>query len=267
MDTIAAYNALGEELERRLLLRTSPIAVKLLTSEADIPSGALRPKRDRGGHFALCQTLAMSRRQRLTVAMLAEDNWCWAPLLGFGLVACREGDESFRELAAHMGVADEATAKRMIDMLPKLEQGKYIGVVTAPLRAAPYLPDVVLVYSNTAQLRTMVWAVRNRAGRLISSQFDALDSCLYSIIPAFQTGDYRITLPDPGEYERAMAGEDEIIFSVPTSKLDELLAGIRQLDERKAGYSQLAMQLQPDFPQPPFYKRMFAAWGLDVAED
>ena len=86
MTTLNEFNNFGEELEKLLLLRTSPIAIKFLEKEEDIPEGAIRPKRDQGVHLAQCQAFALSRRKRQTVAMLKEDNWCWAPLIGYGLV-------------------------------------------------------------------------------------------------------------------------------------------------------------------------------------
>lgn len=76
MTTVQEYNRYGEELETLLRLQSSPIAVKMLESEADIPQGAFRPGKDRGEHYAQCQAFGMSRRDRTTVAMLKEDNWC-----------------------------------------------------------------------------------------------------------------------------------------------------------------------------------------------
>ena len=52
MTTLEQYNSYGEDLERLLLLKTSPIAVKLLEKEEDIPEGSTRPKRDLGYHLA-----------------------------------------------------------------------------------------------------------------------------------------------------------------------------------------------------------------------
>ena len=75
MSTLSEFNKYGEELERQLMLRTSPIAVKMLEKEADIPKEAIRPKKDRGYHLAQCQAFALSRREGTTVAMLKEDNW------------------------------------------------------------------------------------------------------------------------------------------------------------------------------------------------
>ena len=85
MTTIKQFNDYGKTLEDLLLLRTSPIAVKMIEKEADIPDGAFRPKRDRGYHYSQCQAFALSRRERKTVAMLKEDNWCPAPVTAYGL--------------------------------------------------------------------------------------------------------------------------------------------------------------------------------------
>ena len=52
MPTVKEYNQYGKELEETLRLQTSPIAVKMLESEADIPEGAFRPRKDHGYHFA-----------------------------------------------------------------------------------------------------------------------------------------------------------------------------------------------------------------------
>jgi uncharacterized protein (DUF169 family) len=80
------FNRFGEELEKLMLLRTSPLAVKMLEKESDIPEGAIRPKTDRGYHFAQCQAFSLSRRKGQSIAMLRDDNWCWGPLIAYGLV-------------------------------------------------------------------------------------------------------------------------------------------------------------------------------------
>jgi uncharacterized protein (DUF169 family) len=264
MTTIQQYNDYGAILEKLLILRTSPIAVKMIEKEADVPEGAIRPKRDRGYHLAQCQALAMTRRQGITIAMLKEDNWCWAPLIGYGLVKPFDKDTLSPNIFM---VADIEAAKRVVQNFPRLEYGKYIGIVSAPLKTANFLPDLVLIYCYPAQLRSMLMATKYREGFLVTSQFDPIDSCVYSVVPVILNGRYRITLPDPGEYERAMAGEDEIIFSVPKDKMEELIFGLKHFDQIKLGYTHLAMQITPDFHRPDFYKRLFRTWGLDIEGD
>lgn len=261
MTTITEFNSYGEELEKLVRLKTAPIAVKMLEKETDIPKEAIRPKRDRGHHLAQCQVFALTRRKGETIAMLKEDNWCWAPLIGYGLVP--PFDEETISPMIYI-VENLKAAKKVFKTFPRFEQGKYIGILTAPLKTASFQPDMVLIYSNTAQLRSMLMAIKYKKGKLVKSEFDPIDSCVYSIVPVIQNGEYRITIPDPGEFERAMAEEGEIILSVPAAKMEELVTGLRFFEEIKLGYSHLNMQMMPDFSQPPFYQDLFKMWGLDA---
>jgi uncharacterized protein (DUF169 family) len=59
MASLSEFNRYGEEIEKLVMLRTSPIAVKMIEKESDIPEGAIRPKRDRGYHLAQCQAFSM----------------------------------------------------------------------------------------------------------------------------------------------------------------------------------------------------------------
>jgi uncharacterized protein (DUF169 family) len=256
---------MGDELESMLCLRTSPIAVKFIEKEEDIPEGAFRPKKDKGHHLAQCQAFAMSRRDGITVAMLKEDNWCWAPLIAFGLVEKPDFFVKGDILSPHM-VQDPEAAKETLNAFPTLEPGKYVGIVSSPLNTTTFKPDVVLIYSNSAQLRSMLLSVKYTEGKLVTSEFDAIDSCIHSTVPVFSNNEYRITIPDPGDYERAFATEDEIIFSVPGDKLENLVIGLRHFKERGLGFKGLKMIMRPDFPRPPFYKMLYKEWGLDVEE-
>lgn len=248
MTTLSEFNHYGEELERLLLLRTSPLAVKMLEKEGDIPTGAVRPKKDRGIHIAQCQAFAMSRRQRKTVAMLKEDNWCFAALIAYGLVD-KPDDPDFQQFVS----------------FPTFERDKYIGIVSAPLRTANFEPDIVLIYSNTAQLRSMLLPTHFKEEAHVDSHFFP-PACAYQIVPVMSSGRFMVTLPDPGDYHRALAGEDEIVLSVPKDKMEGMVEGIRQVEEGELkevfGYAHANMHMLHDFPHPPMYQTLFKRWGL-----
>lgn len=247
MTTLQEFNDYGKELEQLLTLKTSPIAVKLLEKEADIPKEAIRPKRDLGVHLAQCQAFAMSRRDGATVAMLKEDSWCFAPLIAYGLV-------------------DVPTKKevQMFVNFPKLERGKYIGIVSAPLKSATFIPDVVHIYTDNSQLRTLLMPSHyiGREDR-VNYHFFPPD-CAYTVVPVLETGKYMIAIPDPGNYMRALAGDGEIIFAVRGDKLRGVVEGQRGLEERKAGHSSYHMMMHGDFDRPDFYKELFKDWGLQA---
>jgi uncharacterized protein (DUF169 family) len=246
--SVKDYHAYGEDLEKLLLLRGSPISVKMLKKEEDIPEGAIRPKKDRGYHLAQCQAFAMSRRQKETVAMLKEDHWCFAPLMAYGLV--EDPNDEF---------VNSTTS------FPCFELGRYIGMVTAPLKTATFEPDMVLVYAEPGQVRKLLMAVKFGDKSLVNSVFDPIDSCAYSVVPVIENGEYRITIPDPGEYARAAARDDELIFSIPEEKLEGIVSTLKQMKEREGGGPAFDnIEMRPDFPRPDFYKRLFKTWGLDT---
>ena len=245
-------------------LRYEPIALKMIEPGEDVPPDAYRPREHDGVHLALCQAFALSRRKKRTVYMQKADHWCWNPLMAYGHVKCEcSADPGFDTICSVIGIKDEAAAQRFVASFPKLPLGRYEGILTAPLSRAGYEPDLWLIYCDNAQLRTILRAVKTQTGTLLRSEFDALDSCLYSVIPPLQNGEYRITLPDPGEYERALTTEDTIIFTVPAPKIAEFIAGAETLVRMGQDNASLQLEMQPDFARPPFYNEVFRAWGLD----
>ncbi len=104
-------------------------------------------------------------------------------------------------------------------------------------------------------------------GQIVNTDMDAIDSCVYAIVVPMQDGEYRVTLPDIGEFERAAPGEDEIILSVPKGRMEELIRGMHLFEDRKMGYTGLKRELDYDFPRPPFYNTLFEMWGLEKGRD
>lgn len=266
MDSIEKLREYGRDIEKLLTLRTAPVAVKILKNEMEIPEGSLRPKRDLNGHIALCQAFALARRQRLSITMLKEDHWCFEPLISFGLVeppkSYLEGLTSYPFL-----ISDKEAAARRAREAVRLPLGKYIGLSCAPLEKVNFDPDVILIYCNPGQLRHLLLAIRYKDGYQVTSKFDPIGSCVNSVLPSFLREECYITIPDPGEYERAIASEDEIIFSVPKRKIEDLMLGLWHLENSMRGYKKFAYLIRPDFPQPPFYREYFRMWGLNGTKE
>lgn len=245
MTTIKEFNSYGEELDKILGLHTYPVAVKMLEKEADIPEGAMRPRKDHGYHFAQCQAFSLSRRDRATVAMLKEDNWCPGPVIAYGLVTLPEDP-----------------AGRAANAYECFEYGKYIGILTAPLQTANFEPDVVIIYCDTNQLRIMLLSLKEEERPLVKTNLFPF-SCSNAIIPVMLHNEYWVNLPDPGEYARALTIAGEMMFSVPRDKLAGFTKNLRQFDKNESGFAHEQMMMRPDFPQPDLYKKVFEAWGMD----
>ncbi len=259
-------NEYSKDIEQYLRLKTSPVAVKFIQNEDEIPTYAVRPKRDTGKHLAQCQAFAMSRREGKTVAVLKEDQSCWAPLISYGLIDSSVIDTEKPEYDLQLKGTLQ-WIKGLADALPALEKGKYIGVLSAPLTTAKFEPDAVMIYSNNGQLRSMLMALKfmPEAEYSVESDIEPFDSCVYSLVPVLLNGKYRVTFPDPGEYERAVVDEDKVIFTMPVNRLDEFVEALKKLEQRGLGYTGLKKIMQPDFPRPDFYNEIFKAAGLEVS--
>ena len=83
MLTLKEIHDIGEELENTFLLKSAPLAIKLV-NEDEISPMCRQPSKD-GKHYALCQALAFSRHTRHHVAMFAEDHWCLWTVINFHL--------------------------------------------------------------------------------------------------------------------------------------------------------------------------------------
>ncbi|OFW55789.1 MAG: hypothetical protein A2133_02965 [Actinobacteria bacterium RBG_16_64_13] len=261
MNPETTFNTYGADLEKMLVLRTYPLAIKMLGSESEIPEGAIRPKKDRGEHYAICQVFSLARRQGMTVAMFLEDHWCFEPIISYGLV---ETPADYLDgFTNSFFIANKEEAAKHARDTTRLPVGQYSGMVVGPLKRADFAPDLTMIYCNPGQLRHLLLALRYLNGTQVTSTLDPIGSCVHSVVPSLLQGKCQVTVPDPGDFERAGAQEDEMILTVPTNRMKELMDGIYHFEESNRGFRRFALSVRPDYEQPPFYQDYFKRWGLD----
>ncbi len=264
--TVEEVNQLGKDLNENLILRYSPIAMKLLYSEDEIPEGSMRPYRDRGDRLAMCQAYAMVRRSRVSLTMLKEDHWCVWPLVSYGLVTLDEGDYEY--MGTKFFMKDPERSKKFLKEEYPILKGdkKPIGFSLAPLESCNFVPDLVTVYCTPAQIRSILMAAKFGTGDMLPVTLDPVDSCVHSSIPVLNGKDYNITFPDPGEYERGLTDENEVMFTLRGDRLQPLVSDMKAISSFGFGFRQLAMDMPMNFPRPEFYNVMFEKWGLGSGE-
>lgn len=254
MADVSQYRAYGEELERELRLKTFPLAVKVLERESDIPEGATRPLRDLGHHLSLCQAFQLSRRDGLCVAMCLEDMWCFEPVVGYGLA---EPPAEFIE--GHnrypRDVATLEAGSNYAREFPRLPGGRYVGVLSAPLRRTAFAPDVVVTYCDTSQLNLLLLGREHKDGLHLTCQLSSHAACVYAVIPALRGARCQVAVPCRGDHYHAMAGDDEMIFTVPGVELEDLIVGLRYVrstgSKLPRGYT-----IRPEYRLPESYERI-----------
>ncbi len=255
------------EIQSLLKLTLNPQAVKMIEKPEEIPEEA-QIASETTGHLAYCQAQALAKRDGKTIYMEKKDHWCWASLVGFGHVDCSPSTPAFEEIARNLGIADLDEARAFFAKFPMLPYGKYIGTVVGPAQSVSYDPDVVLIScDNNFQLRTLIWAIKNKTGKLLEVSLDAIDSCVHTIVTSMLTGEYTVAIPDPGDQERALSDKNEIILGVPAARVSELLDGLRTICAMKVGYQDMQYFMKYDYERPPFYNRLYELWGLETGSD
>ena len=259
MVDLTLYHEFGEELGKRLHLKTFPLAIKLLEKEREIPEDAHRPLKDFGYHLSLCQSLQISRREGKSMVMLKEDMWCFEPVIGYGL---GEPPEYF--LQGHnrfpQDVMTLEAGRHYAEEFPRLEVNKYKGVIFTPLMQTNFEPDLVMVYCDSVQLHLLLLGREYKEGFNLKCTLSSHAACVYAVVPVLQSEECQVAVPCRGDRYHAMAADDEMIFSIPRSRLEDLILGLRYVESTGSklpkGYS-----LQPEDPLPENYKKIAKMMG------
>jgi len=72
-----------------------------------------------------------------------------------------------------------------------------------------------------------------------------------------------VAIPDPGEYARALTGENEITLTIPSTRIPEVIEGLKIQQAMGMTNDTFNMEMEADFARPSFYNRVFKSWGLD----
>ncbi|MDI6616491.1 MAG: DUF169 domain-containing protein, partial [Syntrophaceae bacterium] len=123
----------------------------------------------------------------------------------------------------------EAGSNYAADM-PRMDAGTYIGVVAAPLHLTAVVPDVIAIYADTEQLSLLLLAREHKDGHDLSLHLSSHAACVYGVVPSMKSGECSVAIPCRGDHYNAMAGNDEMIFSMPLSKISEIMTGLRFLE-------------------------------------
>jgi uncharacterized protein (DUF169 family) len=86
---------------------------------------------------------------------------------------------------------------------------------------------------------------------------------VYATIPTIQTGEYQVTPPCVGDSRHAMSQDNEMLFTAPEKQLDDLIAGIKYLEER--GYTlPRTLTAELEYKMSKKYEKIGKMLGMDL---
>jgi uncharacterized protein (DUF169 family) len=242
----ANFDEATDTLLRYVRVQTSPLAVKHVDSAREFPSNFERPSK-MGLKMKLCQVATIVRKWRRPFAVAGEDLNCAAALLYLGWgefgpeINREEAVANFRVDAGY--IKDLERSKDYSKFMATLQSEKKYsakGILIAPLDSDIIEdPDVILIYGNPAQIVLLVQSWTYMEARVVESWAGTGASCIQEVVVPMLENKARYILPGRGARKHGMAGDDEMVFSLPAEKLEDLLTGITESSDKGSPYPTL----------------------------
>lgn len=214
-----------EKLNRYLRLDTFPVAVRFLRNWDEAPDRAKRPGRDLHNRFTTCQAIAMSRRYGWVLALGREDSSCVLGAMALGLEK-RLAHYVEGNLCIDLYTENLRAGRVSEESVPRFAEGRYVGVVTAPLSRASFTPDSIVVYGNGAQIMRLGQAYLWKRGGTLKSEFRGRIDCADLAIAPVLKGEPQMIVPCSGDRIFGQVQDHEIAFGFPFSLMDDILEGL-----------------------------------------
>ncbi|MFY0544825.1 DUF169 domain-containing protein [Brevibacillus sp. H7] len=240
---------LNEAIQKFVRPGTFPVGIKIVKELEKLPPKAKRPKQDLQIEITICQAVGFSRRYGWTIAMNGEDLSCPIAQVAFGyepeLPYYTEGS-----LVCGMYTETMEAGVKSEQDVPKLPQEESGYYVSFPLERAPFDPDVVVVYGNSAQVMRLTAGMLYKRGGSIPSTFSSRADCADIAIKPLLTGEPQVILPCYGDRLFAQTQDDEMAFSFHFSDAKELAEGLMGTQKGGVRYPiPTFLRYQAEFPR------------------
>ena len=211
--------AVYERLREHIHPQSFPFAIKYLTSETELPEGAMIPSRDLGHEILFCQAATLARRHGRTVALGRDDLSCVIPAIGLGFVRLEELRPSQFDYRPFAG---------------RIEHGRYRYILLAPLHTTTFEPEILALYGNSAQVMCMAQPY-GWTGRKVTTIATTVADCL-DIATTHKDSSPRVILPSGGDRIFGGTQDFEMIFTLPWRMVDAHLEGLDSTSQRGLRY-------------------------------
>ncbi|SCG84972.1 DUF169 domain-containing protein [Methanobacterium congolense] len=206
---VDGYKELSQKIKDKLGLEKSPVAVKLVLKEEDIPEGI--PKIDETiRHCEMVQKAAQGATFYATVA----EQKCKGGASAIGLMEAPEKVKTGEMYHSLKRFSSLGSAKRTMDAIPKIDPIMR-AIAYAPLETTPFDPDVVVIIANPKQAMEMAQAMVYTLGGRVEADFAGIQSlCADAVAGPYTRKRPNITLGCSGSRGYADIKPDEVIVGM-----------------------------------------------------
>lgn len=230
------YNALVDDLNRYLRLRTTPVGMKRYRDAAELEQIPRLRRPPPGEKFATDQIVGQSRWIGYTLGITMENlvgSQCGA------VVGLHARDESFLSGDNFNGVwygSLEDSAKHQQQMACA-SHGEYEALVTSPLTSGRIdNPDICLIYGTPGQMITLMNGLQYKNYKKYTFTCVGESACADSWGSALRTGEPSMSIPCYAERKFGGVQDDEMLIALPPSYLPAITEGLAALSKNGLRY-------------------------------
>ncbi len=222
--TNVSYASISGELKEKLGLEKSPVAIKFILREKDLPEGI--EKLDKP--IRHCEMVQKAAQGAVFYATF-EEQACKG---GAAAIGAGEAPEKLKtgEFYYDLGrFSSLGAAKRTMDAIPKIDIRSY-AIVYAPLEKVSFDPDVIVVIANPAQAMKLSQALVYTLGGRVEADFAGIQSiCADAVAGPFTRKTANITLGCSGSRQYADIKENEVIIGLNAENIGCVVNALQQI--------------------------------------
>ncbi|MCK9151687.1 DUF169 domain-containing protein [Methanobacterium alcaliphilum] len=206
---VNGYDVVSQKIKESLNLEKSPVAIKFVLREKDLPEGIDKiesPMR----HCEMVQAASQGNIFYATASAQACKGGAAAIGIGEAPAKLKTG-EFYYDLGRFSSLG---SGKRTIDSIPKIDMDVY-AILYSPLEKSNFDPDVIVIIANPAQAMKLSQALVYTLGGRVEADFSGIQSiCADAVAGPFMRKRPNITLGCSGSRQYADIKDDEVIVGL-----------------------------------------------------
>jgi uncharacterized protein (DUF169 family) len=224
---IKEINSYGQEMVECLKLKTSPVAVKLVSKGGEIPAGIKKVDEV----MTHCQFVDRVRRTGDEFYTLAEDHMC---KFGSGSLGLNEvppempsGESYYKEFGLF---STQGASRRTAEKMPILPPNSTETVIYSPLEKTSFVPDVVVFICNPKQVMILIQSYMYKTGGRLETSFAGTQSlCAEGVVQTYKEGKIGIGVGCLGSRTFSKMEDEEMVMGIPVELLADVASGLKEI--------------------------------------
>jgi uncharacterized protein (DUF169 family) len=210
-----------------LKLKTSPVAVKLVSKGGEIPAGIKKVDEV----MTHCQFVDRVRKTGDEFYTLTEDHMC---KFGSGSLGLNEvppempsGESYYKEFGLF---STQGASRRTAEKMPILPPNSTETVIYSPLEKTSFVPDVVVFICNPKQVMILIQSYMYKTGGRLETSFAGTQSlCAEGVVQTYKEGKIGIGVGCLGSRTFSKMEDEEMVMGIPVELLADVASGLKEI--------------------------------------